>query len=148
MNKAAREALLSGKLHPVSNRCCRYNKELPMMRWGREAGRKAITGVRKSESMTRRAKYQTCLGKTGTFTPIFDFSDLLIDSIYQAYDIEIPSCYAHVSRTGCAGCPYGKHVLEELALLPEAQRKSAMEYFRESYVVKGIIKDEGTENDC
>ena len=138
LNQKARDSLLSGRLHPISNKCCRYNKELPMMQYGKDTGKKPIIGVRQSESRTRKAKYQTCLGKSGNFTPLYDFSDALIDSIYEAYGIDIPRCYIYVSRTGCAGCPYGRNCESELALLPELQRKSAIEYFKESYDVKGI----------
>lgn len=138
LNQKARDSLLSGRLHPISNKCCRYNKELPMIQYGKDTGKKPIIGVRQSESRTRKAKYQTCLGRTGNFTPLYDFSDVLIDSIYDAYDIEIPKCYTYVSRTGCAGCPYGRNCESELALLPELQQRAAIKYFKESYDVKGI----------
>lgn len=138
LNGKAKALLLSGNLHRISNKCCMYNKELPMMRYARRTGKKAIIGVRQSESKTRAAKYQTCLKKNGDFTPIYDFTDELIDGIYKAYEIEIPKCYTYVPRTGCAGCPYGRNVESELALLPELQRKSAVKYFQESYDVKGI----------
>lgn len=138
LNKVARERLLSGSLHPVSNKCCYYNKELPMMQYGKETGKKSIIGVRMAESMTRKAKYKTCLSNGGNFTPLYDFSDILIDSIYTAYGIEIPKCYIYVARTGCAGCPYGRNCESELALLPELQRKAAVNYFKESYDAKGI----------
>lgn len=138
LNKGARERLLSGSLHPVSNKCCYYNKELPMVQYGKETGKKPIIGVRRAESMTRKAKYQTCLSREGNFTPLYDFSDILIDSIYTAYGIEIPKCYIYVARTGCAGCPYGRNCESELALLPELQRKAAVNYFKESYDAKGI----------
>ena len=138
LNRSAREALLSGSLHPVSNKCCYYNKELPMMQYGKDTGKKPIIGVRRSESKTRSAKYETCLQKNGNFAPIYDFTDSLVDDIYKAYDIPIPSCYTYTARTGCAGCPYGRNVETELALLPDLQSEKAIEYFKESYDVKGI----------
>lgn len=138
LNRDAREKLLSGNLHKVSNKCCYYNKELPMMRYARATGKKPIIGVRKSESKTRRAKYNTCLHKSGDFTPIYDFSDQLMYDIYLAFDIEIPKCYTYVSRTGCAGCPYGRNCESELALLPELQRSTSIKYFKESYDVRNI----------
>lgn len=138
LNKKAREKLLSGELHKVSNRCCIYNKEVPMQRYSRQTGKNAIMGVRGSESKTRDAKYNQCLKKNGDFTPIYDFSDKLMDDIYKAYDIEIPSCYNYLTRTGCAGCPYGKNVNLELSLLPRLQRTNAIKYFKESYDAKGI----------
>lgn len=138
LNSKARNLLLSGNLHKISNKCCYYNKELPMIQYGKQSGRKAIIGVRQSESKTRKAKYETCLQKNGNFTPIYDFSDALIEGIYEAYGLEIPKCYTYVKRTGCAGCPYGHNCESEMALLPELQRKSAVTYFKESYDVKGI----------
>ena len=75
LNQTARELLLSGKLHKVSNKCCKYNKERPMMQYGKETGRKAIMGTRQNESRTRKAKYNKCLTAKGNFTPLYDFSD-------------------------------------------------------------------------
>lgn len=138
LNQSARRLLLSGNLHKVSNKCCYYNKELPMMRYGRNTGRKPIIGVRQSESKTRKAKYETCLHTNGSFTPIYDFSDVLMEDIYKAYQIQIPNCYIYTTRTGCAGCPYGRNCETELALLPEIQRKHIIRYFKESYDTKGI----------
>ncbi len=138
LNKQAREKLLSGELHKVSNRCCTYNKEVPMQKYSKATGKNAIMGVRKSESKTRNAKYNQCLKKNGDFTPIYDFSDKLMDDIYEAYGIEIPECYKYLTRTGCAGCPYGKNVNTELSLLPRLQRMNAIKYFKESYDAKGI----------
>jgi len=138
LNKSARENLLSGKLHKVSNKCCLYIKEKPMIDYAKQTGKKAIIGVRQSESKTRKAKYETCLQSNGNFAPIYDFSDVLIEDIYKAYDIEIPNCYIYVQRTGCAGCPYGRNCEKELALLPEQQRRKAINYFKESYDIKGI----------
>ncbi len=138
LNKSARDKLLSGTLHKVSNKCCLYSKEKPMAQYAKETGKKAIIGVRQSESKLRKAKYDTCLQSNGNFSPIYDFSDLLIEDIYRAYDIEVPSCYNYVQRTGCAGCPYGRNCEDELALLPEKQRNKVIEYFKESYDAKGI----------
>lgn len=138
LNKQARENLLSGKLHKVSNKCCLYNKEKPMIEYGKQTGKKAILGVRQSESKTRKAKYETCLQKNGNFAPIYDYTDEIINAVYEAYDIEIPECYNYVVRTGCAGCPYGRNCETELALLSDLQRKAAIKYFKESYDAKGI----------
>ena len=79
-----------------------------MAQYARETGKKAIIGVRQSESKLRKAKYDTCLQSNGNFSPIYDFSDLLIEDIYRAYDIEVPSCYNYVQRTGCAGGTAGE----------------------------------------
>lgn len=142
LNRKARELLLSNRLHPVSNKCCLYNKEKPMIQWGKANGRKAIIGVRGSESSTRKSKYNTCLKRNGDFTPLFDFSDELVDLIYDVYQIDIPECYNYLQRTGCAGCPYGRNTETELSLLPDGQRNHAIRFFKESYDVLGVNYNE------
>lgn len=72
---------------------------------------------------------------------LWDLTEELENEIYKEFNIEIPSVYEKVKRTGCMGCPYGsyKHDTEkELALLSESQRKFVCEYFKESYKVLGI----------
>ena len=138
LNKKARSLLLSDGLHPVSNKCCEYSKEKPMQKWGKEHGRKAIMGVRGAESCTRGSKYTTCLTATAQFTPLWDWTDQMMSLCYKVYDIEVPRCYQYLSRTGCAGCPYGRNTEMELAMLPKLQRKSAISYFKQSYDVLGV----------
>lgn len=141
LNKKARELLLSGKLHRVSPKCCKYLKKEPAREFEEQTGLKAILGVRGSESAMRRSQYKSCFTKDKKFTPLHDLSDELLDKIYQKYNIEIPKVYDHICRTGCMGCPYGsyKHDTEkELALLSPSQLKFVSEYFKESYEVLGI----------
>ena len=138
LNQTARELLLSGKLHRVSNKCCKYNKERPMMQYGKETGRKAIMGTRQNESRTRKAKYNKCLTAKGNFTPLYAFSDELMDRLYTEYRIEVTYCYTYLSRTGCGGCPYGRNTETELAMLPRLQRAQTIKFFKESYDVLGI----------
>lgn len=141
LNKKARELLLSGKLHRVSPKCCKYLKKEPAREFEKQTGLKAILGVRGSESAMRRSQYKSCFTKDKKFTPLHDLSDELLDKIYKKYNIEIPEVYNHICRTGCMGCPYGsyKHDTEkELALLNDNQLKFVSEYFKESYKVLGI----------
>ena len=138
LNKTAKELVLADKLHKVSNKCCKYNKKLPMEKYGKETGRKAIIGTRQGESRTRRAKYNKCLTKAGNFTPLYDFSDELMDGLYREFNIEVPYCYTYLSRTGCGGCPYGRNIETELTILPRLQRIQTIKYFKESYDVLGI----------
>jgi 3'-phosphoadenosine 5'-phosphosulfate sulfotransferase (PAPS reductase)/FAD synthetase len=120
-----------------------------MQRYSKTSGKNAIMGVRQSESKTRRSKYTTCLKKNGDFSPIYDWTDEMVDLVYRVYNIEIPSCYEVIDRTGCAGCPYGRHghpVEKELALLPRLQRNAAIRFFRESYDVLGVDYKQFEEN--
>ena len=141
LNKKARELLLSGKLHRVSPKCCKYLKKEPAREFEKQTGLKAILGVRGNESAMRRSQYKSCFTKDKKFTPLHDLSDELLDKIYKKYNIELPEVYNHICRTGCMGCPYGsyKHDTEkELALLNDNQLKFVSEYFKESYEVLGI----------
>ena len=142
LNKKASQLLLNGKLHRISPNCCKYLKKLPAKEFEEKSGLKAILGVRGQESAMRKSQYKSCFTKDKKFTPLWDLSDELLDKIYQKYNIEIPSVYNHICRTGCMGCPYGsyKHDTEkELALLNENQFKFVTKYFKESYEVLGII---------
>ena len=141
LNNKARELLLSGKLHRVSPKCCKYLKKEPARQFEKETGLKAILGVRGGESVLRSSKYKTCFTKDKKFTPIHDLTDELLDKIYKKYNIEIPQVYNHITRTGCMGCPYGSYkgdTEKELSLINDNQRKFVCEYFKESYEVLGI----------
>jgi len=141
LSNLAKNLLLNGKLHKVSPLCCEYLKKKPFMEYEKLSGKKAILGVRGKESLRRSAQYKTCLTKDGKFTPLHDLDDELLDKIYKKYNIEIPKIYDYVSRTGCAGCPYGSwkgKTKIELDLLPDKRREFVVKYFKESYDVLGI----------
>lgn len=141
LNNKAKELLLSGKLHRVSPKCCKYLKKEPARQFEKETGLKAILGVRGGESVLRSSKYKTCFTKDKKFTPIHDLTDELLDKIYKKYNIEIPKVYNHIQRTGCMGCPYGSYkgdTEKELSLINDNQRKFVCKYFKESYEVLGI----------
>lgn len=146
LNNKARELLLSGKLHKVSNMCCKVIKKDTLHQYEKESGRKAILGVRGQESKMRSVMYKSCFTKDKKFTPIHDLSDELLEKIIKKYNIEVPKVYNYINRTGCMGCPYGKNIKKELFLLNENQRKFVCEYFKESYKVLGI-NNEMKENE-
>lgn len=141
ISKRAREYVKSGNAHKITHLCCKYLKKEPARQFEKETGLKPILGVRGSESNLRKSKYKTCFSKNGTFTPIHDLSDELLEKIIKKYNIEVPEVYKYVSRTGCMGCPYGSYYGEtqkELDLINENQKKFVCEYFKESYDVLGI----------
>lgn len=141
LNNKAKKLLLENKLHRISPLCCQYLKKEPFRDYENKTGKKPILGIRGNESSRRSLLYKGCFTKDKKFTPLHDLSDELIEKIYQKYNIEVPSIYQFVSRTGCAGCPYGSWKGEtkvELDLLPNNQRKLVVEYFKESYDVLGI----------
>lgn len=141
LNNQARELLLSDKLHKVSPLCCKYLKKEPFKLYEKETSKKAILGVRGTESKLRKAQYKSCFTKDKKFTPLHDLTDDLLENIYEKYNIEIPNVYKYVKRTGCMGCPYGSYsgdTEKELKIISDNQRKFVCEYFKESYEVLGI----------
>ncbi len=141
LNNYQRELVKGGNLHMVSNKCCKYLKKEPMIRYEKKSGKKTIMGVRGNESATRKQAYQSCFTKSGKFTPLYDLTDEIFNGIYERYQIEIPSIYKIISRTGCMGCPYGSWKGDtplELELLNDNQFRFVTEYFKESYEVLGI----------
>lgn len=141
LSKKARELLLSGRLHRVSPMCCKILKKDTLHQYENKSKRKAILGVRGSESKLRKAQYKSCFTKDGKFTPLHDLTDEMMNAIYQRFNIKTPSVYDYVERTGCMGCPYGsykKNTEKELKLLTPNQRKFVTELFKESYDVLGV----------
>lgn len=105
LNKKAKEMVLNGTLHKVSPKCCTYLKKEPARKFEKESGLKPILGVRGNESGLRQIQYKSCFTKDGKFTPLWDLTDELMDSIYEKYNIEIPEIYNYVERTGCFRMP-------------------------------------------
>lgn len=141
LNNKAKELLLSGKLHKISNKCCQVLKKDTAHRFQKETGLKEILGVRSDEGALRKSKYKSCFTKDKKFTPIHDLSDQLLEKIIKKYNIEVPKVYNCISRTGCAGCCYGSYkgdTKKELLLINDGQFKFICEYFKESYKVLGI----------
>lgn len=139
LSKLAKEMVLSGNLHKVSNKCCKVIKKDTLKEYENRSGRKAILGVRAEESMLRKSQYTSCFTKDKKFTPLHNLNDELLSSIYERYNIEIPKVYEHINRTGCMGCPYGRRNTEkELKLISENQRKFVINYFKESYDVLSV----------
>lgn len=150
ISKKAKKLVLNNELHKVSNKCCKITKKDTLREYEKVSKRKPIVGVRGGESAIRKQQYRTCLNAKGMFSPLYDFTDDMIDAIYREMKIEVPEVYKYLERTGCFGCPYGfrsGNTEKELSLLTEAQRKFAYELFRESYEVLGIKKEniEGSE---
>lgn len=141
ISKKAREYVLSGNAHKITHLCCYYLKKKPFHDYEKETRKKAILGIRNTESALRKKQYQSCFTKNKKFIPIWDLTDELLEKIIKKYNIEVPKVYEYVSRTGCMGCPYGsyKHETEkELKLIDEKQKKFVCELFKESYKILGV----------
>lgn len=146
ISKKARDYVLNGA-HNITHLCCHYLKKKPFEDYEKETGKKAILGVKGTESVLRKKQYTSCFSKNGKFTPLFDLTDELEDAIYKKYNIEIPEIYNHIERTGCIGCPYGSYkgdTIKELDYIKNTNEKQynfIKDLFGESYKILGIKED-------
>lgn len=141
LSNFAYDALFSGNLHKLSHLCCKYLKKEPPRLFEKDSGKKPIIGIMGAESRTRKTHITSCFNKKKYFYPIWDLEPLVQEEIEKQYGIEVPNIYKFVNQTGCAGCPYGFHggdINAELNIIPSNQRRFVMDYFRESYEVRGF----------
>ena len=105
----------------ISNKCCHYAKKLVASRFKKQGDFDLnIFGVRKAEGGARKSAYKTCFneGKDGiaNFRPIFWYLAETKANYEEYYGIVHSRCYTEygLKRTGCAGCPYGRDLNDEL----------------------------------
>lgn len=107
----------------ISAKCCHYGKKEPVRKF-MEAGDFDLncTGVRKAEGGARATVYSTCYTKAMSgpdqYRPLFWFTDADKVEYDQHYGVTHSDCYKvwGMTRTGCAGCPFGKDFEKELQL--------------------------------
>ena len=141
ISKKAREYVKSGNAHKITHSCCYYLKKKPFHDYEKQTGKKAILGVRGDESSLRKTQYTSCFSSNGKFTPLYDLTQELEDEIIKKYKIEVPKIYDYISRTGCAGCPYGSwkgDTEKELQLINGAKKEYTISLFKESHDILGI----------
>ena len=129
---------------PISNKCCEYAKKKPAKRIVKEHDADLdITGIRQAEGGIRSAAYKTCFSESkskgcNTFRPVFWYTDGDKKDYEQMFDVKHSRCYTEygLRRTGCVGCPFSKHINEELAIIEEHEPnlyKAAVNIFGKSY---------------
>ena len=113
----------------ISNRCCDYAKKKLMHNLikGRDYDLN-IFGVRRSEGGVRATSYKSCFNendKHDDYRPLFWYKKSDKDDYMKAYGIRNSKCYTEygLTRTGCAGCPYGKDFENELAIIKQYEPK-------------------------
>lgn len=129
---------------PISNKCCEYAKKMPAKRFIKEMEADLeITGIRKAEGGIRSANYKTCFSESkskgcNTYRPIFWYTDSDKHDYEKFYDVTHSRCYTEygLKRTGCVGCPFSKHINEELKIIQKYEPKlytAAVNIFGKSY---------------
>lgn len=145
LNQYALSLLIDDKLPKISMKCCINLKHKPFEDYEKETGLLAILGLTTGESQQRDAHLTSCFTKSMKFRPLWDLDEETENEIYELYNIPLPTIYAYVNQTGCAGCPYGiglHHTEKELALMTPAKRKYVQELFKDAYRIRGVKLNE------
>lgn len=129
---------------PISNKCCEFAKKKPAKKIIKKLGADLdITGIRRSEGGVRSLNYKSCFSYSkdkgcDTYRPLFWLSNEDKQRYAEIFDIEFSRCYTEygLKRTGCVGCPFNSHVVEELELIRRfepALYLAAVNVFGKSY---------------
>ena len=144
-NRYLKEFLMSNPPDfPISNKCCYYAKKKPARTFIKETDADlSITGIRKAAGGVRSINYKTCFTECenvgcSTYRPIFWYLNADKKDYEQQYGIQHSRCYTKygMRRTGCVGCPYNKHINDELKVIKEHEPKlynAAIGIFGQSY---------------
>lgn len=127
----------------ISAKCCTYAKKEVAHKYEQENDFDLnCTGVRKAEKGARSNSFKTCYTQAqagaDAYRPLFWFSDADKVEYDQHYGITHSDCYEvwGMSRTGCAGCPFGKEFEQELELTQKYEPnfyRAANKIFGQSY---------------
>lgn len=129
---------------PISNKCCEYAKKKTAKQVIEQYDADLdITGIRQSEGGIRSAAYKTCFSVSNgkgcdTYRPLFWYKDSDKKVYEEHFGIQHSRCYTEygLKRTGCVGCPFSKHINEELAVIEKNEpelHKAAVNLFGKSY---------------
>lgn len=134
----------------ISNKCCYYaKKKLGHQYYKDNKSDLNITGVRKAEGGVRADAYTSCFSQSklgDEYRPLFWFSDKDKKAYKDHFGIEYSECYTTygLTRTGCAGCPFGRDYEQELEILKtfEPELYKAVTYiFKDSYEYTQLFKE-------
>lgn len=103
-----------------------------------------LVGIRKAEGGIRATAYKSCFdfakdGETwDNYRPIFWFTDKDKIEYEELFSVTHSACYSEygLTRTGCAGCPFGKEFENELEIIEKHEPKlykAVNNIFGESY---------------
>lgn len=129
--------------HMISHVCCDYAKKDPIYKFNKENKTQlSMYGVRKSEGGARSSAYKNCFTEyesaADEYRPIFFYLNDTKKKYETTYNIIHSACYRQygLTRTGCAGCPFGKDFEFELKVIEQYEPKlfkAVNKIFKESY---------------
>lgn len=144
-NKYLKEFIISyPPTFKISNKCCYYSKKKPLNKIISDGDYVlSITGIRKSEGGVRSSAFKNCFTPSNDnnlsyYRPIFFYKNSDKSEYDRFYHVEHSECYSSygLSRTGCAGCPFGGDLIEELGIIEKYEPKLykwVMSVYKDSY---------------
>lgn len=125
----------------ISNRCCDYVKKDPAHKVIRSGGYpdeyfRNPKRRRRNEIFPEWLFSAFC--RSGRISSAFWYTNAEKEQYEEVFQIQHSACYTEygLTRTGCAGCPYGKNFEQELAVLEKHEPKlyaAATSIFKDSY---------------
>ena len=143
-NKWLREFVMENPpWFPISHKCCTYAKKIPAARSISDSGCDVrLVGTRRSEGGVR-ALSGTCFdkgsdGKVDAYKPLYWLTDTDRAEYERMFGITHSECYSKwgFARTGCVGCPFNRHVFDDLARAEQYEPRmvgAARKVFADSY---------------
>lgn len=118
----------------ISNICCKYAKKDVSHKLISDFGYDLnIVGVRRAEGGTRATSYTSCFDENGkskngtydNYRPLFWYKNSDKEDYESHYEVTHSRCYTEygLTRTGCAGCPYGRDFEKELGIIEKYEPK-------------------------
>lgn len=108
----------------VSSKCCDVSKKKPIEDYIKKHNITLdVTGERRSEGGIRAVAHKSCFevhkGGLAKYMPLYWWDDDVKQNFKEAEGITYSDCYEvwGMKRTGCVGCPFGRDVAGELALM-------------------------------
>lgn len=140
----------------ISNKCCDVLKKKPFAKYNKEHDVEGyILGIRNAEGGARQLSTEKrlmnggkiCTATKGKYTvkmPIIDWTDENIKEFVQYYDLPLSKAYTDygMSRTGCIGCPFSRHLasdLETLSVKEPRKYKATMFWLKDVYIAQNVI---------
>lgn len=130
-NKWLKEFMLSNPpTFKISNKCCTYAKKNVSHKLLKE-GKYDLNcvGIRRSEGGARATAYTDCFDENESghdnYRPLFWYKDSDKEEYDEHNQIVHSKCYTEygLSRTGCAGCPFGRGFEDELKVIEKYEPK-------------------------
>lgn len=113
----------------ISSKCCKYAKKDVLHRLLKEEKYDLnIFGIRKAEGGIRSTSYKSCFDDSeecDNYRPLFWYLNSDKEDYENGYGITHSKCYSEygLKRTGCAGCPFGRNMEDELTIIAKYEPK-------------------------